>query len=70
MLRELKTMDIEVMKAGTNLWIWLVTQFQKDQTEGLHKGEEGVRREGAGPTECRANLRRVGCKSLRSQVPQ
>lgn len=38
------------MKAGTNLWIWLVTQFQKDQTEGLHKGEEGVRREGAGPS--------------------
>lgn len=42
-------MDIEVMKAGTNLWIWLVTQFQKDRTEGLHKGEEGIR-EGAGPS--------------------
>lgn len=60
-------MDIEVMKAGNNLWIWLVTQFQKDQTEGLHKGEEGIRGSRA---ECTANLLRVGCKSLRSQVPQ
>lgn len=55
------------MKAGTNLWIWLVTQFQKDQTEGLHKGEEGIRGSRA---ECRANLLRVGCKSLRSLAPQ